>query len=212
MLERLLFPSLCLGCRRLTANDAPTCPSCTLELWPIPDEGRFEAGVESLYWYDGPVVRALKRLKYGREPGWAGPLGRLLQAAQSIAPPALEEHDLVIPVPLHWRRLVARGYNQSEQVARFALPRDLRHRLSPRLLVRRRATPPQTELGAIERQLNVRDAFCVPPRAQRHVRGRHVLLIDDVMTTGATLAACRDALLEAGAARIAALALLRTLA
>jgi len=105
--------------------------------------------------------------------------------------------DLVVPVPLHPRRLRSRGYNQSELLSRrFAKIRRLEHSAS--ILERTRETPPQTALGRAERAKNVRKAFL----ASTEVGGRKVLLIDDVCTTGATIQECARALLKAGAAEV----------
>lgn len=169
--------------------------------------------IGSLFGYDGPLGRALGRLKYQGEPAWAGPLGRLLGQAPDLRADA--GWDLVIPVPLHLGRRLARGFNQTELLLRHALRdagRSHRRRLQPGLLRRDRSTPPQVSLGASRRLANVVGAFSVPARLQPRVRERSVLVVDDVTTTGATLTACRTALLEAGAAEVGALALLRTLA
>jgi ComF family protein len=114
--------------------------------------------------------------------------------------------DGVVPVPLHWRRRLTRGYNQAERIAR-----PLADRLAlPFLpaLSRRRATPPQSLLGRDDRLTNLRKAFEVPHPGR--VRGLHLLLVDDVATTGATLDAAAKALKRAGAATVTALVAART--
>jgi ComF family protein len=114
--------------------------------------------------------------------------------------------DRVVPVPLHWRRRLTRGYNQAERIAR-----PLAGRLAlPCLpaLSRRRATPPQSLLGRDERLANLRKAFRVPH--PERVRGLRLLLVDDVATTGATLDAAASALKRAGAATVIALVAART--
>ena len=120
----------------------------------------------------------------------------------------LEAVDLVVPVPLHpWRRL-RRGYNQAELLARpLAAALGLPLRIA---LVRHRFAPPQSRLPRQRRLANVQDVFRSPRRHRRHLRGRHVLLVDDVATTGATLDAAARALLAAGTRTVIALTLART--
>lgn len=144
----------------------------------------------------------------------AGPLGRLLaQEPALLASPDGAPHDLVVPVPLHWRRRLVRGFDQSEELARWALAHARRHGQEPpplghRVLARVRATAPQTDLDADARAANLAAAFEV--RRPDLVEGRRVLLIDDVTTTGATARACLQALTDAGARSVLALTLLRT--
>ena len=123
--------------------------------------------------------------------------------------PLLVETDMIVPVPLHRWRLWKRRYNQAailaERLARLCgRPHD------PLLLERKRATPSQGEMpSAKARRRNVLGAFRVPPGKTAQVRGRNILLVDDVFTTGATLNACARALKRAGAARVDALTLAR---
>ena len=122
-------------------------------------------------------------------------------------------NDLVIPVPLHWRRRFARGFDQSVELTRWALVHARREgasvpALGRRVLARVRATQAQTELDAEARAANLAGAFVV--RRPELVAGRRVVLIDDVTTTGATLRACMGALEHAGASCVHGLALLRT--
>lgn len=118
----------------------------------------------------------------------------------------LSQADALVPVPLHRRRLLSRRFNQAAMLAleagrRAGVPAQ------PRLLVRTRPTPSQGGLNARERRLNVRGAFAVRPGHQGEVRGRRLVLVDDVMTTGATVAACTQVLLKAGAASVDVLTL-----
>ena len=114
--------------------------------------------------------------------------------------------EAIVPVPLHWRRQTARGYNQAERLARPLARRLGRPLVTP--LRRTRATPPQTRLERARRRANLRRAFrCRRPSA---VRGRAILLVDDVTTTGATLAEAAAALRRAGASSVTALAAART--
>lgn len=114
----------------------------------------------------------------------------------------LKNADIIVPVPLHRRRKFFRKYNQSALLA-AALAGRLdanKTKYAPSLLKRVRATTPQTKLNYKERKENVYDAFSVLKNAQ--IEGKTILLVDDVMTTGATMNACAKALLEAGAKRV----------
>jgi len=132
-------------------------------------------------------------------------LGALL-AEQVVAIPDLPNDLVAVPVPLFGKKLRSRGFNQSELLARGLLGAlrqrrpDLRIKLASALLVRRRATESQAGLDPHERRANVRGAFFVP--RPEVVRGRNVILIDDIYTTGATARACSAALRKAGAASI----------
>jgi ComF family protein len=124
----------------------------------------------------------------------------------------LAEADLVAPVPLHWRRLFTRRYNQAQLLARVAVREaaaGVRPRLAPDLLRRRRWTGSQSGLRAQERRGNVRQAFDIHPRWAAAVAGKTVLLIDDVLTTGATVEACARVLQRGGARHVDVLTLAR---
>jgi ComF family protein len=140
-------------------------------------------------------------LKYQRQLIFSRFLGQLLAA--SVAAELAAAADLLLPVPLHPRRLRQRGFNQALLLAQnfpdIPLGRDL--------LVRQRPTLPQLKLNPRERQANVKGAFLVPSPAA--VAGQTVLLIDDVYTTGATVKECARALKQAGAARIEVLTVAR---
>src|SRR5262249_34836242 len=120
----------------------------------------------------------------------------------------LADADLLVPVPLHWTRLWQRRFNQSAALAR-AIARQSTVRAADHLLARARATPPQFGLARNERAKNVQGAFEVPSTARVEVRNKKLVLIDDVLTTGATADACVKALLRAGAARVDVLVLAR---
>jgi ComF family protein len=209
-----LFPPICLGCNVLLRHDLPLalCTRCQPLQARLPDTER--AAVHASWAYDGPLQRAVVALKFEGALAFAGPLGRLLAEEPGLLEgPDGAPHDLIIPVPLHWRRRLARGFDQSEELARWALvhvrPRAMQVPvLGHRVLARVRPTQPQTDLDADARAANLEAAVLV--RAPELVRGRRILLIDDVTTTGATARACTQALTEAGARTVHALALLRT--
>jgi ComF family protein len=116
--------------------------------------------------------------------------------------------DLLVPVPLHWTRLFQRRYNQASLLA-HAVRAAGGPEVAADWLVRRRRTPAQGHLGPAARERNVEGAFAM--RAHRNVVGKHVVIIDDVMTTGATVGECARVLKRAGAASIGVLTLARAL-
>lgn len=130
-------------------------------------------------------------------------------AADDVPGAALvTEADIVAPVPLHWTRLFRRRFNQAAEIARH-LGRGAGPTFEPRALVRKRRTPTQAGLGHSGRARNVRGAFKVAASMRGHLAGKRVLLVDDVMTTGATVAACARALTRASAAGVDVLTLAR---
>jgi len=152
--------------------------------------------------HDGSLRRIIHTFKYSGRRVLAAPLARLMQEAGDGV---MSGADAVVPVPLHPWRQWQRGFNQAD---------DLACRLGPpvwRVLRRRRHGPPQAGLPAAQRQTNVQDAFalCRWPFARAQLRNRSVVLVDDVMTTGATLEACARVLIEAGARSVCALTVAR---
>jgi ComF family protein len=155
--------------------------------------------------YAYPWSACIRRFKFQQSPGWAATLATLLRSTPWVEP-ALEQAHCVIPVPLSAQRLRERGFNQSLELARRLSPR----KIDSRLLLRIRHTAPQSELARAERLRNVAGAFAVDPLRSGALRGLRVVLVDDVMTSGASLFAAADALRAAGAAHVTALVLART--
>jgi ComF family protein len=156
--------------------------------------------------YEGRIKEAIHALKYGRLRPAARTLGKML--AEAIAKLAGEApaEMLVIPVPLHRAKLAQRGFNQARLLAREALGflgnsnPEWRLELAASTLMRLRATESQAGLTPRQRRLNVRGAFSVSDPSK--IKMRHVLLVDDILTTGATARSAAQALLDAGAASV----------
>jgi ComF family protein len=148
---------------------------------------------------------ALHAFKFRGRRALAAPLGDLLVEAMGGRLPA-GVPALLVPVPLHPRRERERGFNQASLLAR-RVGRAWRVPVRDDVLVRAVATPSQTELDAAARRANVREAFRL--RRADLIAGRHVLLVDDILTTGATLSECARCLREGGAATVGALTVAR---
>jgi ComF family protein len=196
MLE-LLSPSACAAC----GAPSPTvfCGSCG---WPQAAPARDLEGVPvvSAGSYERPLDVAIRRFKFERHPELARPLSDLL--VSSVQGLGVEPSDAWVPVPLHRTRLVERGFNQSALVAR-CLAKCTRSVFAARVLERPRDTEQQARLGRAARSDNALGAFALrrPPTVRR------VVLVDDVVTTGATARACLAALREGGVEVLAVVAL-----
>lgn len=159
--------------------------------------------------YAAPVDQLVLSLKFGARLALAPAMARMIHAAWKTEDISRHMPELMVAVPMAQQRLAERGFNQALEVAK-PLARRLNVRLLPRALERVRETPPQSRLEYRQRRSNVRQAFVVSPQAAEQVRGRHVLLVDDVMTTGATLDEVAAVLKRHGAARVTNLVFART--
>ncbi len=205
---------VCSECRgALRAVNPPLCKRCGVPLNTGPDEDRlcesclrrppaYEAA-RALYVYEETAIEAVHSFKYAGRTRLAEVFGPMLSRLAREWLPA-DIAPLVIPVPLHLRRLRERGFNQSLLLARHvaALPG---YELDYLVLRRVRHTPSQSVLDRDRRRENVRTAFAV--RLPSAVKARDVVLVDDVSTTGSTLDACSRALLHSGARRVYGLTL-----
>lgn len=194
----LITEHVCPYCQKHTTPYGNTCFACA----PLAAESYDAVLIASRY--DNPLVRtAIHTYKYRFARELAAPLALLL--AQSVQHTSMPAPDMIIPVPLHRRRLRWRGFNQAELLA-AAL--DLQIPLEPAILKRKRYTKPQVSMrDRRARKENLRDAFVVTDA--RAVRGKTILLVDDVITTGSTLAYCAAALKHAGAQHVYCLVVAR---
>lgn len=229
-LVNAIFPPRCLTCTEATEAPHGLCPACwrdthfiagaVCEACGLPLVGEAAPGDlceaclrhppawdrgRAAVLYEGAARRAVLALKHGDRLDLARPLAGWMAQAGA---PLLAETDLVAPVPLHWRRLIRRRYNQSAELAR-ALGRRSGRRVVVDLLERRRMTAPQERMARDARHANQAGAFAVAARHRAAVEGRAVLLVDDVLTSGATLGAAAEVCRAAGAARVDVLVLAR---
>ena len=188
----------CATCALPLPAAAPVCGSCLRE--PPPLDACF-AAVPYAYPWSGLVAR----FKFSGEPGWAEALAERMARIPGLDA-ELRGADLLLPMPLAPRRLSERGFNQALLLAR----RLARDKVEGQLLLRLRETGSQAALDRRARQANVGGAFGLEPLRAQEVRGKAVLLVDDVMTSGASLHAAARALRQAGAARVSAVVLART--
>jgi len=222
MFRRLLdfiAPRSCVVCgKRLGIHDEALCPSCILKLprtnfhlSPLDNPmarlfwGIIPVECVTAYTYYAPgseMARAVYDLKYHDRPDIGVTLGRLI-ATELQSTGFFDGIDLIVPVPLAWRRERQRGYNQSRLLAQ-GVGEVTRLTVSDCAVRRTVFHGSQTELSRWDRQQNVKDVFRL--RNADSLRGRHVLLIDDIVTTGATVSACARELLKVDGVRISILA------
>jgi ComF family protein len=213
------LPTLCLSCRELVRGEG-LCPACWSKLSPIalpycerlgipfaydpgpgvlsmqaiadpPAYHRARAAVR----YDEVARSLVHALKYGDRHDLAPIMGRWMTRAGRAL---LAEADALVPVPLHWRRLWVRRFNQSALLA-LAISKESGVAVAGHALKRIKPTVQQVGLSQSERALNVQGAFTVSAQSRPSIAGRRLVLVDDVLTSGATTDACARALLRAGA-------------
>ena len=186
-----LLPRTCAACRTIVTTPAPVCERCegALASLPIPEplmvavDGGSTLLVQALFPFAGSARELVHALKYQNRRDVAPALAQL--AAVRFGPEL--PHATLVPIPLHPRRERTRGYNQSVVLA-AAIAEATGARLEP-VLIRKRSTRSQTRLGRAARAGNIAGAFALAPRVAPSDRSRTVILVDDVVTTGATLGA-----------------------
>ncbi len=202
--QLVLVPAHCASCKIMMEHDFPLCPDCMLTIRRlIPTELAItptkKMTVFALGAYEGPLAQ-LVRAKQNRSLSAAQQLGVLL--AEHIRG-WNHAFDYIVPVPLHWRRYAMRGYNQTEVMAKeVARTRGV---AAVRIAKRTKHTAYQMSCSAQGRTLNVQDVFALSVKDYAAYQGKHILLIDDLMTTGATLTAVGRALLPLKPASVSAL-------
>jgi ComF family protein len=218
-LARLKECGICPACWDRACSlriSSPKCPACGLPFQAFEEQSDHlcrdcllkmpvYSGARSFGYYMTELSRIVQELKFRGRQNLAGLLGGLL-AGTYCEVWSREDFDCIVPVPLHSRRKRERGYNQSELLAR-ALALRIALPVSSRALSRVRPTLPQVGLTDTQRQENLRQAFRCAGREQ--ISGKRVLLVDDVMTTGATVSSAASALLDAGALRVSVLTVAR---
>jgi predicted amidophosphoribosyltransferase len=230
-LIRAIYPPQCLTCDTMVTQEGALCPACWPQVpfihgtccdacgVPLPgdDSGHavqcdeclvlarpWEQGRAAML-YDAKARQILLGLKYYDRMDYAGPAGAwMARAARDMVQPDM----LLAPVPLHWLRLAKRRYNQAA-ILSHALSKALGLDHCPDLLRRTRHTGTQDGRGRQGRFANVADTIAPHPRRTHLLQGRDILLVDDVMTVGATLAAATEACLAHGAASVRVIALAR---
>ena len=155
--------------------------------------------------YTWPWRDVIRQFKFHAQPAWAGPLASLMLSTP-WAEDTLAQADLVLPMPLSRERLASRGYNQALLLARKLSP----EKTQAQMLLRTRDTPAQSTLSRRERIANLEHALALDPLQAARVRHRRVVVVDDVMTSGASLYAAARALRSHGVAHVAAIVLART--
>jgi ComF family protein len=214
----LFYPCVCAGCSEtLLRNEEILCTSC---LYSLPKTnfhldsanevaqtfwGRSKVEDAAAYLYftkKGIVQSILHKIKYKGEQEVGLFMGSLY--GYELAKTCFNEIDIIVPVPLHYHRFKERGYNQSELLAK-GIAEVLKKPVNTHSLVRRIANPTQTRKHRYERWLNVNEVFEV--KQPEIFEGKHILLVDDVITTGATLESCANVLLECENTKVSIVAL-----
>lgn len=228
---RAIYPAQCVSCDALTEDDDGLCSACWRETrfigglicdtcgTPLPGDGN-ESGLQcddcmtiarpwergrSVLVYDGIGRKLVLGLKHGDRTDLARPLARWM--AQKIASWPMVE-TVLVPVPLHWMRLARRRYNQAAMLA-LELALCLDRPVCVDALLRQKKTKPLQGHSRQERFAALSEAIVPNPKRASQIMGRHVVLVDDVMTSGATLAACAEAAKAGGATNVSIVTLAR---
>lgn len=217
-----LFPRQCLGCGKtggyfcsvclnlVFLKNERICPKCgkgSLAGLTHPGCRRVFGldGLTSIFSYKGLIKKAIKKLKYRFVSDIAGDLGEAFLSFcgedEVFSAYCCQEEVMLVPIPLHPRRLRWRGFNQSELLGKL-IAKNLGLRFIPNLLLRVKETKPQTDLDKIQRQKNIRGAFSLNENSQFVIRNSQFILFDDIWTSGATLKEAAKVLKRAGAKKV----------
>lgn len=226
----IIFPSHCLSCEEIVNKDALFCnacwpklqfitePKCKICSYPFEFQGlelicakcltqkpSFDK-VISIFRYNDILKKVVKSLKYHEQTLIAKKLSKLLIARSQNE---INNSDIVVPVPLHIKRLRKRKFNQAILLAK-SLVKNQKIIFFPDLLIRTKNTKPQVELRKKERETNLKGAFALNIKYQSPIKGKNILLVDDVVTTGTTLEECAAILKKHGAKRVIAITIAKT--
>lgn len=181
----------CCGTPMLGVDDGVPCDDCLRHPrnW---SRGRAVAV------YAGGARRVTLALKHGDRLDMGPTLARWMATAGAVI---VEKTDIIAPVPLHWTRLLKRRYNQAAELSKHISQQTELHHV-PDLLTRTKPTKMQEDMSRDARYENLHGTIKITDRFTKSIQGKHILLIDDVMTTGATLSACTDACISAGATNV----------
>jgi len=200
----LVYPNTCVGCSRIQKdNGTNICKFCNEGMQPIKFGGwvqnvtnnNYLDDMRSVWFYNDILHNLIHSLKYNDRANFGFDLGVLL--GEEILEDEIGDIDMIIPVPLHWLKKRERGYNQAFWLAKglasiYAVPVDTS------IIKRTRYTVSQTMLGSTERMVNLYGAFTI----NKSLNNQHILLVDEVLTTGSTISNCAKVLRENGAARV----------
>ncbi len=226
LLKELVFPQICGVCLKNKSNPIGICKECQSNMLNIPPPNCVGCGgtldgiidlcqeclqnprpwgkAYAVYTFKGLPREIILRLKYGGDILCARILGQIILAKWPCST-FFNQYDLIVPVPLHWFKKMRRGYNQSELIAREMS--ELYSIKYMNLLSRIKWTQSQTSLSRRQRRKNLKRAFQVKQKI--NLINKSILLIDDVLTTGSTLAACTNKLIAAGCDRVDVLTIAR---
>lgn len=228
---QVIFPPRCVGCGDLVGTDFHLCGTCwaatpfiggvACDTCRMPLPGHFSdthvqcddclntprpwAQGRAVLLYEGHARQMVLRLKHGDRHDIARPAGHWMAEA---AKPLITKDTILCPVPLHWSRLLRRRFNQTVLLA-DVMARQLGFQMIPDLLIRTRATRAMEGMTKPERIANLRASMAPNPKFARQIKDANILLVDDVMTSGATFAAASEACLAAFASQVNVIALAR---
>jgi ComF family protein len=190
------------ACPRCAMGRRTSACACSL-VWDHP-----YAAIHAIFSFDDSIQKLIHQIKYKEKKKLAWYLGKTF--SRTIPAAFIDSAELLVPVPLHFLRTMQRGYNQAEYFCRgvaTGLPRPIP--IAADVIRRRRNTHTQTRLNSAQRRKNLAGAFVVRSPAAERIRGRSLLLVDDVVTTGTTVSECAEVLLKAGAGSVRVLTLAR---